>query len=116
MVRYCAGKNRIILDFSWFWYAHSVIDLNEADSGTRKFILTQLPEPAGRTDFRTISEITRERGRRVFKKKAQAKPKLQLESKGKQCSKLCAAVRESHFRASLKVGDGSRLQSIGLKL
>jgi adenine-specific DNA-methyltransferase len=70
LIRYCAGKHDIILDFfaGSGTTAHSVIDLNEADGGSRKFILVQLPEPTDRTDFRTISDITRERVRRVFNK------------------------------------------------
>jgi len=48
--------------------AHAVLDLNKQDGGNRKFILVQLPEPTGRTDYSTIAEITKERVRRVIKK------------------------------------------------
>ena len=48
--------------------AHAVLDLNKQDGGNRKFILVQLPEPTGRSDYPTISEITKERVRRVIKK------------------------------------------------
>lgn len=48
--------------------AHSVLQANTADAGNRKFILIQLPEPSGRTDYTTIAEITKERVRRVVKK------------------------------------------------
>jgi adenine-specific DNA-methyltransferase len=48
--------------------AHAVLDLNKQDAGNRKFILVQLPEPTDRKDFATISEITKERVRRVIAK------------------------------------------------
>ncbi len=48
--------------------AHAVIDLNKQDSGNRKFILVQLPEPTVRIDYRTIADITKERVRRVVAK------------------------------------------------
>jgi len=48
--------------------AHTVLDLNRQDGGTRKFILVQLPDPTGRKDYPTIAEITKERVRRVIKK------------------------------------------------
>jgi adenine-specific DNA-methyltransferase len=47
--------------------AHGVLDLNKQDGGDRKFILVQLPEPTGREDYPTISDITKERVRRVIK-------------------------------------------------
>ncbi|WP_163055737.1 site-specific DNA-methyltransferase [Acidithiobacillus ferrooxidans] len=48
--------------------ADAVMQLNAEDSGNRKFILVQLPEPTDRTDYPTIAEITKERVRRVIKK------------------------------------------------
>lgn len=48
--------------------AHAVFELNSQDSGNRRFILVQLPEPAQRQDFTTIAEITKERVRRAIKK------------------------------------------------
>ena len=48
--------------------AHAIFELNKVDGGNRKFILIQLPEPTGRTDFPTIADITKERVRRVIKK------------------------------------------------
>ena len=57
----------IVLDFfagsgSTF---EAVLRLNKADSGHRRFISVQLPEPTGRDDFATIADITKERVRRV---------------------------------------------------
>jgi adenine-specific DNA-methyltransferase len=48
--------------------AHAVLNMNKQDSGNRKFILVQLPEPTGREDYATIADITKERVRRVIKK------------------------------------------------
>jgi adenine-specific DNA-methyltransferase len=63
--------------------AHAVLDMNRQDGGNRKFILVQLPEPLDPNDKnqkagaefcdsigkpRNISEITKERIRRVIKK------------------------------------------------
>ena len=45
--------------------AHAVLDLNREDSGNRRFILVQLPEPTERQDYSTIAEFTKERIRRV---------------------------------------------------
>lgn len=48
--------------------AQAVLELNLEDGGNRKFILVQLPEPTGRTDFPVIAEITKERVRRVIRR------------------------------------------------
>ena len=44
---------------------HSVMSLNCADGGSRRFILVQLPQRTGREDYPTVAEITKERIRRV---------------------------------------------------
>lgn len=65
------GNNKdIVLDFfsGSGATAQSTLELNNQDHGNRRFILVQLPEPTGRTDYPTISEITKERARRVIKK------------------------------------------------
>jgi adenine-specific DNA-methyltransferase len=101
LIRYCAGKNDIILDFfaGSGTTAHSVIDLNEADGGNRKFILVQLPEPTERKDFPTISSITRERVRRVFKKLDRRQTRLQLNSETKRTQGFRSfKLGRSHFR------------------
>ena len=69
------SKDFIVLDF----FAGSgstveaVLRLNQEDSGHRRFICVQLPEPTGRDDYPTIAEITKERAKRVG---------TQLKSKG----------------------------------
>jgi len=47
---------------------HAVAVSNALDDGRRRYILVQLPEPTGRDDLVTISEITKERLRRAGKK------------------------------------------------
>lgn len=60
----------IILDFfaGSGTTAHAVMAQNAEDGGNRRFILVQLPEETGRTDYPTISAITAERIRRAGKK------------------------------------------------
>ena len=54
--------------------AHAVMQLNAEDSGNRKYIMVQLPEPcsedseAHKAGFKNISEIGKERIRRAAKK------------------------------------------------
>ena len=64
------AQEGIILDFfaGSGTTAHSVLELNKKDGGTRKFILVQLPEPTERKDYPTIADITKERVRRVIKR------------------------------------------------
>jgi adenine-specific DNA-methyltransferase len=44
------------------------MELNKEDGGNRRFILVQLPEPTGRSDYATIADIAKERIRRVARK------------------------------------------------
>lgn len=62
--------DEIILDFfaGSGSTAHAVLELNAADSGHRKFILVQLPEPTGQTDCPTITDVCKERVRRIIQK------------------------------------------------
>ncbi|MDQ7066615.1 MAG: hypothetical protein Q9M40_00615 [Sulfurimonas sp.] len=54
--------------------AHAVMDLNKEDGGNRKYILVQLPEAtdekseAYKAGYKKISDITKERIKRVIKK------------------------------------------------
>ena len=45
--------------------AHAVMALNAEDSGNRKFIMVQLPEPTDKPDYPTIADIGKERIRRA---------------------------------------------------
>lgn len=48
--------------------ADALLRMNARDQGRRRFILAQLPEPTGRTDFVNIFDITKERVRRAAAK------------------------------------------------
>ncbi len=75
MLAFGSGKD-IILDFfsGSCTTTHAVLDLNKEDGGNRKFIMVQLPEPtdenseAHNAGYKTISDIGKERIRRVIKK------------------------------------------------
>ena len=77
--------NDIVLDFfsGSATLADAVMQLNAEDGGNRRFILVQLPEPtdekseAYKAGFKTISEISRERIRRVAKKIKEKYPDFQ---------------------------------------
>lgn len=78
MLELCSTTNEsdIIMDFfaGSATTAHAVMQLNAEDSGNRKFIMVQLPEPcdaksdASKAGFSTIAEISKERIRRAGKK------------------------------------------------
>lgn len=71
-----SNEGGIILDFfgGSGTTAHSVLDLNNEDNQNRKFIIVQLPErcaessEAYKAGYKTISDISKERIRRVIKK------------------------------------------------
>jgi adenine-specific DNA-methyltransferase len=48
--------------------AQAVLEQNREDGGNRRFILAQLPEPTGNPAFPRISDITRERVKRVIRR------------------------------------------------
>jgi len=62
--------------------AHAVLAQNREDGGNRRFIMVQLPEPTGRTDYPTIADIGKERIRRVVARmKAEDEGKLPLSTR-----------------------------------
>jgi adenine-specific DNA-methyltransferase len=73
MLQIATDKDSIVLDFfsGSATTAHSVLHLNSADGGKRKFILVQVEEPcmessvAYKAGYRTICEIGKERIRRA---------------------------------------------------
>ncbi|MGE0186143.1 MAG: site-specific DNA-methyltransferase [Hyphomonadaceae bacterium] len=83
----CApGEDAIILDFfaGSGSTGHAVLDSQDISDAKRSFILVQLPELTGRADFRTISDITIERMRRVVERKnASVSGELALQAKDK---------------------------------
>jgi adenine-specific DNA-methyltransferase len=81
LIRYLCEISRleeddIVLDFfaGSGSTAHAVLDWNQQKSDSAKFVLVQLPEPCNedtdefKAGYKTISEITKERARRVIKK------------------------------------------------
>ncbi len=76
LISFSAAPDALILDcFAGSGSTgHAVLDLNRKDGGSRRFILVQLPEPcdaesgASKVGLNTITEITKERIRRVIKK------------------------------------------------
>lgn len=67
LLRQASSPGDIILDFfaGSGTTAEATLRLNREDAGGRRFILVQLPEATGRTDYPTIPHITRERMRRA---------------------------------------------------
>jgi len=73
LIEFTTKKDSLVLDFfaGSGTTAHAVIKLNSEDNGNRKFICVQLPEPteekseAFKSGFKVISQITKERIRRV---------------------------------------------------
>jgi adenine-specific DNA-methyltransferase len=64
------GEDDIILDFfaGSGTTAHATLEMNRVNRNNSRFILVQLPEPTGRSDYPTIADITKERVRRVITK------------------------------------------------
>jgi adenine-specific DNA-methyltransferase len=67
-----ADEGHIILDFfaGSGTTAQAVLELNREDGGDRRFVLVQLPEPTGNTKYPSITDIGKERIRRVIGKLA----------------------------------------------
>lgn len=78
LISVATRDNDLILDFfaGSGTTGHAVSLANTADQGSRRFILVQLPEITGRDDFKTISEITKERLRRAATKIKADNPKF----------------------------------------
>ena len=76
LIEQASSNDDIILDFfaGSGTTAHAVMDLNAEDGGSRKYILVQLPEvtdeksEAYKAGYKKISDITKERIKRVIKK------------------------------------------------
>ncbi len=64
------GEGDIVLDLfaGSCTTAQAVLELNHEDGQNRRFIMVQLPEPTDDKDFPTISDIGKERIRRVIKR------------------------------------------------
>jgi adenine-specific DNA-methyltransferase len=69
MLELAADEDALILDFfaGSGTTGQAVLEQNADDGGKRRFMLVQLPEPTGRSDYPTIAEMAKERVRRVIK-------------------------------------------------
>jgi adenine-specific DNA-methyltransferase len=98
VIEHICDDDSIIIDFfaGSCTTAHAVLDLNHEDNGNRKFICVQLPEPcdekseAYKAGYKTITDIGKERIRRVIKK-------INTEDKGK------LNFEENHIDLGFKV-------------
>lgn len=87
MLLVASRSDSIVLDFfsGSATTAHSVMQLNADDGGTRKFIMVQIPEKCvdgsigARSGFKNISEIGKERIRRAAKKIAGDDPEAKFD-------------------------------------
>jgi adenine-specific DNA-methyltransferase len=76
----------VVLDvFAWSGTTgEAVLQLNEKDGGSRRFILVQLPEPTGAADYRTIAEMTKGRLRSAARElSVESEGKLMIDEDGK---------------------------------
>lgn len=95
-------KDALVLDFfaGSGSTADAVLKMNVEDGGNRKFILVQLPEPTERTDFPTITSITRERVRKAIEKTSnEANAKLKFGEEGPEFGFKAFSLSESNFTA-----------------
>lgn len=93
-------EDQIVLDFfaGSGTTAQAVMELNFSDTGKRKFILIQLPEKTADKDFSTISEVTKERVRRVIKKITEENDQsLLIENKNLDLGFKAFKLSESNF-------------------
>ena len=84
-IQQAAGDDGIVLDFfaGSCSSAHAILRLNANAIGTRKFIMVQIPEPcdeksiAFNTGYKNITDIGKERIRRVAEKIREGKNNLE---------------------------------------
>jgi adenine-specific DNA-methyltransferase len=84
-LKVATDKNSLVLDFfaGAGTTGQAAMELNQEDGGNRKFILIQIPEQnapkslAQKNGYKTISEITIERNKRVVEKLIEEKKKAQ---------------------------------------
>ena len=114
-----SGNDFLILDFfaGSGTTAHSVLDLNKEEGGSRRFILVQLPEPcregseAKKAGYDTISEIAKDRIRKCLEKQNSSLLDKDHDEVGFRCFKpvfhanvrfradfVCSTPRNRHSR------------------
>lgn len=99
--------NDIILDFfaGSGTTAHAILDLNKQDNKNRKFICVQIPEKtpedseAFKAGYKKISEITKERIRRVIKKiKSENEGKMDFQENNQDLGFKVFKLKESNYK------------------
>ncbi len=115
---YIREKDFIVLDFfaGSGTTAHSIFNLNSNDGGTRKFILVQIPELcsseslAKEKGFNTISEISKERIRRVIKKQNLELKQTKLNNLNIDLGFKVFKLAKSNYKVWDEVNDIKKLQ------
>lgn len=99
--------------------AHAILDMNNEDGGSRKFIVVQLPEPTDensesfKAGFKTIADIGKERIRRVIAKIEESSgDKLKLNSKSQDLGFKVFKLDKSNFN----VWDGTDPENLDAQL
>ena len=100
-------KDSLILDFfaGSATTAHAIMELNKEDSGNRKYILVQIPEPcdekskAYKVGYKTIADIAKERIRRAGKKL-----QYEIETENKKKETLLNFDNQENQRTSVDIG------------
>jgi adenine-specific DNA-methyltransferase len=115
---YMSEKDFIVLDFfaGSGTTAHSIFNSNSNDGGTRKFILVQIPELckseslAKEKGFNTISEISKERIRRVIKKQISESKQTKLNNSNLDLGFKVFKLAKSNYKVWNDVKDVKKLQ------
>jgi adenine-specific DNA-methyltransferase len=100
LISFTTDTGGIVLDFfaGSGSMGHAVLGLNRKDKGNRKFVLVQLPEPTGRTDYLSIAEITKERIRRVIQQFGADTENPRLDDRSHDQGFRVFKLAPSHFR------------------
>lgn len=120
-------KDDIVLDFfsGSATTAHAVLQLNKEDGGTRRFILVQLPElcdengEAFKAGYKSISEIGKERIRRVGTQLQAGQQTKKITKQDAQLSLMDAVATSESFGDSHQLDTGFKvfkLDSSNLKI
>ena len=91
-------EQHIVLDFfaGSGTTGHATYETNSEDGGNRRFILVQLPEETGRSDYPTISSMTKQRLRNASIKVKSGNP-LSLDDTGFRVLKIAASNMEDVY-------------------
>jgi len=113
MLQIATNNDSLVLDFfaGTGSAAHAVFNLNNEDGGHRKFILVQLPELTEQEDYPAISDITKERVRRVIQKINQ-----EIDEKHEQEKTKTPTLFDTETSENVRVVRGSPLSHLGFRV